>query len=109
MLQKLKNLSIPLNSFEFTDNFDENEEAKAESMIISTSSVDDEEFAKKYSTIKIKGDLNKTNALIQGRKGHLVFLFPLLAECIGSKEPDIKDILKDIFLEVSKAMGLESF
>lgn len=109
VLEKLKILSIPANSFEYSETFDESEEVKIESAIITGALDQDEEFAKKYSTIKIRASNSKNNSLIQGRKGHLIFLFPLLAECIGSKEPEIKDILREIFQEISKALGLEAF
>lgn len=107
ILEKLKKLSIPMNSFEYSENFDEHEEVKMESTMMTGNAVNEDEFAKKYSTIKIRASENKNNSLIQGRKGHLIYLFPLLAECIGSKEPEIKDILREIFQEISKALGLE--
>lgn len=42
-------------------------------------------------------------------KGHLIYLMPLFSECITCREPELKDLLKKIFLEVSKELGVIIF
>lgn len=49
------------------------------------------------------------NIYLNGRKGHLIYLFPLLTKCIVCKEQDIKILLKEIFEEISKEMNLDIF
>ena len=39
-------------------------------------------------------------------KSHLYMLMPELSECITTKEPDIKAMLKDIFNVISDDLGL---
>ena len=56
-----------------------------------------------------KGDGKKTNPFLNGKKGHLIYLFPLLTKCIVCKEQDIKVLLKEIFDEISKEMNLDQF
>ena len=56
--------------------------------------------------IIISSNKAKQNAVLQGKKGHLVYLFPLLANCITCKENDLKNQLKEIFMEVAAEIGL---
>jgi hypothetical protein len=44
---------------------------------------------------------------MKGTKRHLLHLFPLLCDCITTREESIKERLKAIFHEMAKAMGLE--
>jgi len=37
----------------------------------------------------------------KGSKAHLIDLFPNLCDLITSREPDIKELLKEVFLELS--------
>jgi len=46
--------------------------------------------------------------LIQSKKGHLIYFLPLFAECIISKETELKELLKEIFKEIAKELGLET-
>lgn len=43
-----------------------------------------------------------------GTKRHLLHLFPLLCDCITTREESIKERLKAIFHEMAKSLGLES-
>ncbi len=42
-----------------------------------------------------------SHALIAGKKAHLMLLMPLLSHCVASKEVEIRDKLRDIFLTIS--------
>jgi hypothetical protein len=46
-------------------------------------------------------------SLLQEKKGHLVYLMPYLARCISCKDAELKELLKDVFMELSKEMGFE--
>ena len=52
----------------------------------------------------------KTNyagfSCIQGYKGHLLYLFPLLNQCIMTKESELKYQIFSIFNEISFELGL---
>ena len=41
-----------------------------------------------------------------GKKKHLLKLFPLLCDCITTKENEIKQLLKEIFYTIGKELGL---
>lgn len=43
---------------------------------------------------------------LRGKKSHLIQLLPLLADCVTSKEAELKEYLKDIFFEISKELGI---
>jgi len=49
------------------------------------------------------------NPYLNGKKGHLIYLFPLFTKCIICKEQDIKVLLKELFDEISKEMNLDKF
>jgi len=42
-----------------------------------------------------------------GKKRHILNLFPLLCDCITTKENDIKQLLRDVFHSAAKELGLE--
>ena len=46
----------------------------------------------------------KREALIEGKKAHLMLLLPLL--CVTNKEREIRDKLKDIFLSISDELHI---
>lgn len=48
----------------------------------------------------------KREALIEGKKAHLMLLMPLLSHCVTSKELEIRDKLKDIFLSISDELHI---
>lgn len=52
-------------------------------------------------------DSEVKSPLVTGKKRHLLQLFPLLCDCITTKENSLKEILKDLFHETAKAIGLE--
>lgn len=47
--------------------------------------------------------------ILNSSKGHLIYLMPLFSECITCREPEIKDHLRKIFLEISKGLGVLTF
>lgn len=49
------------------------------------------------------------NPYLNSKKGHLIYLFPLLTNCIMTKEPEVKLLLKDLFEEISLEMNLNKF
>jgi len=52
-----------------------------------------------------KENSNKTFSY-KGKKQHLLQLFPLLCDYITVKESETKDLLKNLFLEIAKEIGL---
>eukprot|EP00744_Colponema_vietnamica_P005232 GILI01007685.1.p1 GENE.GILI01007685.1~~GILI01007685.1.p1 ORF type:complete len:820 (+),score=183.62 GILI01007685.1:1-2460(+) len=44
---------------------------------------------------------------LKGNNAHLLHLFPQLCECITAKEPELKELLRDIFHDISRELGLE--
>ena len=52
-------------------------------------------------------EVSTNSPLITGKKRHLMVLFPLLCDCITTKDTVVKDTLKDLFHETAKALGLE--
>jgi len=48
-----------------------------------------------------------TNVTASGNRRHLLHLFPLLCDCITTKETEIKELLKEIFQTSGKEIGLE--
>jgi len=80
IFEKLKKLEIPLNSLIEMQKEDNNKSIKSEE-----------------------------NPYLNGKKGHLIYLFPLFTKCITTKENEVKVILKEIFEEVSNVMDLERF
>jgi len=63
----------------------------------------------KLVKIKIYSTKKENEPLLQGEKGHLVYFMPILAKCITCKDPELKELLRDIFTEVSKELGIEYF
>jgi hypothetical protein len=47
------------------------------------------------------------STIVAGNKRHLLKLFPLLCDCITTKEASLKDLLKDLLHETAKQIGLE--
>jgi len=47
------------------------------------------------------------SSILHGRKRHLLTLFPLLCDCITTREATLKELLKDLFHEAAKELGLE--
>ena len=89
IFEKLKKLEIPCNSLiEYEKN-------------VENTNSDDIKEEKRVKSIN--------NPYLNGRKGHLIFLFPLLIKCITSKENDVKIQLKELFDEISKEMDLNKF
>jgi len=65
---------------------------------------------KQLLVLEMHPELNEEkpkSALFSGKKRHLLKLFPLLCDCITTKEPEVKELLKEIFHEVAKETGLE--
>ena len=104
ILERLKDLSVPENSFELVENF------QGEEMPNETPGLKEhDEFDVKSAKIKVQMSESSSNLqLIQGKKGHLIYLFQLLSELIRSKESEVKDVLADIFIEISKTLGFIS-
>ena len=69
---------------------------------------EDSDKLEKYSRIKIYHESKKNNDLLQSKKGHLIYFLPLFSECIVSKENELKELLREIFKEVAKELGLDS-
>jgi hypothetical protein len=65
---------------------------------------------KQLQLLELHPDIDEekpTSALLSGKKRHLLKLFPLLCDCITTKEPEIKELLKEIFHTSAKEIGLE--
>lgn len=103
ILERLKELSIPENSFEFVDNL-QAEDNQNESPMMKDKGELDKSAKIKIEVAESSGNLQ----LIQGKKGHLIYLFQLLSELIRSRESEVKDVLADIFVEISKNLGFAS-
>jgi len=60
------------------------------------------------STLELVG-VSEDSPLFQNKskKRHLLYLFPLLCDCITTREEGFKDRLRDIFHMVAKEMKLE--
>jgi len=108
ILEKLRKLQIPSNSFLIC-------EGEEEIRDDSTASETEELFEDKgldfsqlqgsfeqLSLIKIYSKKNKNESLVQGPKGHLVYLMPIFSEFITCKDADLKVLIKKIFIEISK-------
>jgi len=66
---------------------------------------------KQLLSMEINSDLDagtpQHSPLYKGKKRHLLVLFPLLCDCIMTKEVEIKELLKEIFHAAAKEIGLE--
>jgi len=56
--------------------------------------------------IKIPSEGTENRSLIEGSRGHLVYLMPLFADCITCRDPELKELLREIFREISKEFGV---
>lgn len=52
-------------------------------------------------------DFEKPSSVAVGKKRHLLKLFPLLCDCITTRESEIKPLLQEIFHQVAKELCLE--
>jgi len=65
---------------------------------------------KQLQTLELHPDIPdepSKSHLQTGRKRHLLKLFPLLCDCITTKEAEVKELLKDVFHEAAKELGIE--
>ena len=65
---------------------------------------------KQLATMELHPDAyaeKPTSPLFSGKKRHLLKLFPLLCDCITTKENEVKELLKEVFHEAGKEIGLE--
>ena len=125
ILEKLRKLNIPLNSFmgmpvtELENNLQQSQ--KYNGVVLDEEGEEGPGTATLLELQKGVSDFNEI-ALIQVNlyegmdlkvlnrsKGHLIYLMPLFSECITCREPELKDLLKKIFLEVSKELGVIIF
>ncbi len=90
LFQKLINLEIPNNSFLDEKLFEAEKE--------------EEDEQNKKTEIKYN-----VNPYLNGKKGHLFYLMPLLSKCLMSKELEIRPNLKVIFDMISSEMDLLRF
>ena len=54
-----------------------------------------------------KATSSASEAFQKSTKRHLLFVFPLLCDCITTKEDSIKEMLKEIFHLAAREVGLE--
>lgn len=73
-----------------------------------------EEKRESSSDKSINGDKEKEkieereqNILLRGHKAHLFYLMPELSECICSKEPELKEHLKKLFVLLYTEIGVK--
>ncbi len=50
--------------------------------------------------------VDSDNPLLKGRKAHLFYLMPDLSEAVISREPELKELLRAIFITISQEMGV---
>ena len=127
ILEKLRKLNIPENSFralpedglntKITKNVDNysciiNPADDEEDQIGSSSLTDLKSGASNLddlAVIKIQYSPELDLKVLNSNKGHLVYLMPLFSECITCRDPELKELLKKIFLEITKGLGVLSF
>lgn len=63
--------------------------------------------SKIHPSLKLVDNDNLPKNYSNSDKKHLLYLFPLLCECITTKENSIKPLLKEIFHITSSEVGLE--
>lgn len=89
LFQKIITLEIPNNSFLDEKSFEINEKEEDESKKIEV----------KYHS----------NPYLNGKKGHLFYLLPLISKCLMSKEQDIRPNLKIMLDIISSEMDILRF
>lgn len=94
ILEKLKKLEIPYNSLTELEKHSEQTFKKDNN---------------NNTEISENSILPKQNPYLNGKKGHLIYLFPLLTKCITCKEPEVKVLLKELFDEISIELDLNKF
>lgn len=65
---------------------------------------------RQLQVLELHPDLNITDKVetsMRGKKRHLLKLFPVLCDCITTKESEVKELLKDLFHEVGRELSLE--
>lgn len=60
-----------------------------------------------HPSLKLVQDDKLPSAYGSSKKRHLLYLFPLLCECITTKEASVKPLLKSIFHSTATEVGLE--
>eukprot|EP00826_Nyctotherus_ovalis_P039680 TRINITY_DN3830_c0_g1_i17.p1 TRINITY_DN3830_c0_g1~~TRINITY_DN3830_c0_g1_i17.p1 ORF type:complete len:415 (-),score=79.36 TRINITY_DN3830_c0_g1_i17:39-1283(-) len=48
-----------------------------------------------------------TEKVFEEGKGHLVYMMPILIKCIDTREVEIRDSIKDIFVDISKLIAIK--
>jgi len=127
ILEKLAKLNIPKNSFivKQTDDLNATLQKSVETYSCITPPEDEEEEGlgngslinlqsgtsnlEEIALIPINSHPDMDVKILNGSKGHLIYLMPLFSECITCREAEIKDHLRKIFLEISKGLGVLSF
>lgn len=110
IFEKLRKLKIPENTFIICD---PKEPLQDDESVASSGTEEIEEdraldFSlligsfEQISLIRIPAKPNRNESLVQGAKGHLVYLMPIFSEFITCKDADLKVLLKKIFVELSK-------
>ena len=113
ILKELKSLELPFNCFQSLskkDKFKEHspERQDADSLTNSQGAMNQSLTSSTLliEDIKYLIEIQSDNPFLKGKKGHLIYMFPLLTKLIMSNEAEIKQTLQELFQEISREMNL---